>query len=194
MNMVTLNLAPVLYLNYEQFNNLVRANPEAKLELTAEGKLVAMSPTGGETGERNSCLNAQVWLWNNQSKQGKVFDSSTGFRLPNKAIRSPDVSWISLSRWNSLSTEQRQKFPPIVPDFVIELRSPTDDLCDLQDKMQEYMDNGARLGLLIDPIGKKVEIYPEGKAKEVLLQPALINCENVLPGFVLDLGEIWGNL
>jgi Uma2 family endonuclease len=189
--MVTLNLEPVIRLSHEQFKQLVAANPDAALELTSIGELVIMSPSGGETGERNDEISFQLRAWNKQTQLGKTFNSSTGFDLPNGATRSPDASWVSLTRWNVLTPQERQSFPPLCPDFVIELRSPSDSLKDLRDKMQEYIDNGALLGWLIDPMRKVVEIYRPGQPVEVLQNPTQLNGENVLPGFVLDLEGIF---
>ncbi len=151
MTAITLDLHSVVDLTDEQFRKLCQANPEIKLERTAKGELIVMPPTGGETGDRNSEINFQLRAWNKQNLLGKVFDSSTGFKLPNGADRSPDASWVKLERWQALTPAQRQKFPPLAPDFVVELRSTTDEIKLLQNKMQEYRDNGVRLGWLIDP-------------------------------------------
>lgn len=153
-----------------------------------------MPPTGGETGIRNSDLNAQLVIWNRQTKLGKVFDSSTEFRLPNGAKRSPDASWVKLERWEALSSNDRKRFPPLCPDFVIELRSETDSLKELRLKMREYQDNGARLGWLIDPQTPLVEIYRPNRDVETINflfdQLPTLSGEDVLPGFVLDLAPI----
>ena len=170
---------------------LSRDNPDTKFETTKEGKLIVMSPTGSSTGEKNSSLLAQIWIWNNQNKSGKVFDSSTGFILSNGAIRSPDVSWIELSRWRELTPEQQDRYAPIDPDFVIELRSPTDRLEDLQLKMKEYMDCGVKIGWLIDPKGKQAEIYRQGQDREILDSPQSLSGEDILSGLTVDLSEIW---
>jgi Uma2 family endonuclease len=188
--MITLNLKPIIRLSSEQFKYLCQINPDAKLELTHNGELIVMSPTGGESGIGNAKLTARLVLWAEQDETGVAFDSSTMFQLPNGSFRSPDASWISLQRWNQLSSDERQTFPPICPDFVIELRSPSDRFKELQDKMQEYIDNGALLGWLIDPKTKQVEIYRINQAKEVLQNPTQLSGENVLPGFVLDLAGI----
>jgi Uma2 family endonuclease len=185
--MVTLNLEPLIHLSAEQFKQLSIANPDAKLELTQKGELVVMSPTGGESGIRNIELSCQLQVWVKKDRSGVAFDSSTMFHLPSGSFRSPDTSWISLDRWNALSDDQKKTFPPLCPDFVIELRSPSDSLKDLREKMQEYIDNGARLGWLIDPLTLKVEIYRPGQPPEVLIQPTQLSGENVLSGFVLDL-------
>ena len=159
--------------------------------MTAQGELIIMPPTGGETGKRNSDINLDLALWNRQNKLGIVFDSSTGFILPNGAKRSPDAAWIPTDKWDALTSEQKQKFLPLCPDFVIELRSPTDKLKTLQDKMQEYIENGTRLGWLINPQDKQVEIYRQDREVEVLNSPNSLSGENVLPGFILNLELIW---
>jgi Uma2 family endonuclease len=150
-----------------------------------------MSPTGGETGNYNSEINADFVIWNRQSKLGICFDSSTCFQLPSGANRSPDVSWIEKSRWEALTPEQKQKFPPIAPDFVLELMSPTDSLKDTQDKMEEYMNNQVKLGWLINRKTRRVEIYRQGQEKEVLECPTELSGEDILPGFVLNLKTLW---
>ena len=150
-----------------------------------------MSPTGGITGDYNADLTYQLRSWTIQTKLGKSFDSSTGFKLPNGANRSPDASWVSLERWNTLTLEQQEKFLPFCPDFVVELRSPSDVLSILQAKMKEYLENGARLGWLIDPKRKIVEISRPQQKVEILRSPTVLSGENVLPGFVLDLSEIF---
>jgi Uma2 family endonuclease len=188
--MVTLNLEPIIHLSAEQFTRLCYANPNAKLELTSTGALVVMSPTGGESGSRNLKLSQRLGNWTDSDGTGIAFDSSTMFKLPSGAFRSPDASWIELSRWDSLTDQQKLGFPPLAPDFVVELRSPSDSLNDLRDKMQEYFDNGVRLGWLLDPISKVVAIYRIGQQEEILQNPTQLRGENVLPGFVLDLGGI----
>jgi Uma2 family endonuclease len=166
-------------------------NPDFRFERNQEGKLIIMSPTGSSTGEKNSSLLIQVGNWNLSTKKGKVFDSSTGFKFSNGAVRSPDVSWIELSRWNELTTEQQDKFAPIAPDFVIELKSPTDKLSELQQKMLEYRSSGVRLGWLINPQDKQVEIYRQGQSKEVLDNPSSLSGEDVLSGLEVDLTDIF---
>jgi Uma2 family endonuclease len=190
MTSYTLNLESIL-LTDEQFFQLCQNNRDVKFERNANGDLVIMSPTGGETGSYNAGLTAQLWNWNTQTKLGKVFDSSTGFKLPNGADRSPDASWITLERWNALTPEQRQKFIPLCPDFVIELRSASDRLKTIQDKMQEYIENGLRLGWLINPQDQKVEVYRPEKEVEILDAPQSLSGEEVLPDFVLNLQDIW---
>ena len=188
--MVKLDFSPIIRLSSEQFRQLCSANPEAKLEFTAQGELVIVSPTGGESGIRNTEIIYQLQAWNKQKKLGVVFDSSTMFQFPSGAFRSPDAAWIILTRWNSLSQSEKETFPPIVPDFIIELRSVSDSLKELQDKMQEYIDNGVKLGWLINPKNKQVEIYRANGSREVLDNPINLSGENILLGFVLDLTEI----
>jgi Uma2 family endonuclease len=191
MNTITLNLKPVIELTDEQFYQLCRKNPDIKFERNAKGELLIMSPTGGETGNHNSEINADFVIWNRQTKLGKVFDSSTGFKLPNGADRSPDVAWIKQERWDALTPEQKEKFPPIAPNFVLELMSPSDDLQKVQEKMQEYMDNQVKLGWLIDRKTRRVEIYRLGKEVEVLESPTELSGEDVLPGFILNLQTVF---
>lgn len=172
----------------EQF---CRENPDLRFETDKQGKLIVMPPTGSLTGKRNGDLFGQVWSWNHQTKLGVVFDSSTGFRMFDGAVRSPDVSWIENSRWNSLSDKQKRGFAPIDPDFVIELLSPTDNLAETQQKMLEYMDCGVKLGWLINPDAKEVEVYRNGKDKEVLTNPGCLSGEDILSGLTVDLTEIF---
>jgi Uma2 family endonuclease len=190
MMALTLNLDPIIRLTDEQFYQLCQANRDVRFERTAAGELIIMSPTGGETGKRSGDIFGELWSWNKQQKLGIVFDSSTGFHLPNGSDRSPDAAWVKLERWESLTPEQRQTFPPLAPDFVVELRSASDDLKPLQEKMQEYISNGVRLGWLINPKDQRVEIYRSGQATEVLQSPTKLSGEDVLLGFVLDLRQI----
>jgi Uma2 family endonuclease len=191
MTTVTLNLSPVMQLTHEDFFQLCQANPEIAFELTAQGELVIMSPVGGESGSQEAGLISQVWSWNHQTQLGKVFSSSTIFRLPNGAERSPDTAWVRLDRWEALTAEEQKGFPPICPDFAIELRSLTDRLKPLQAKMQEYIDNGLKLGWLIDPQNRRVKIYRPDRAVEVLESPTSFSGENVLPGLVVDVSQIF---
>ncbi|MBJ7297530.1 MULTISPECIES: Uma2 family endonuclease [unclassified Dolichospermum] len=191
MTAVILQIPQSLKFTDDKFVEMVAANKDLRLELSAQGELSIMSPTGGETGDRNLELGGQVWFWNRQNGLGKAFDSSTGFKLPNGATRSPDVSWIKIERWNALTPEQRKRFLPLCPDFVIELVSESDDLADTQAKMREYIANGLRLGWLINPKNKQVEIYRPNQEIEVLQSPANLSGENVLPGFILDLQPIF---
>ena len=191
MNSITINLNSVIKLDEDQFYELCQSNPDVKFERNAKGELIIMSPTGGLTGKYNADIVTDLNLWNRQKKSGIVFDSSTGFKLPNGADRSPDAAWISLKRWNQLSLKQQEKFVPLCPDFVIELRSSSDRLKTLQEKMDEYRNNGTLLGWLINPKDKQVEIYRQGQPKEVLNQPSSLSGEDILPDFVLNLESIW---
>lgn len=193
MTAVTLKLGSVLQLTDDQFYELCQANRDLRLERTAKGELIIMPPTGGETGNRNIKIAFQLEAWSSQNDLGIAFDSSTGFKLPNGAERSADASWVRRDRWDALSAEQKRKFPPLCPDFVVELRSETDSLKALRAKMQEYIDNGARLGWLIDPKKRKVEIYRALREVEILENPETLSGEDVLPGFVLNLNSIFGN-
>ncbi len=179
----------------EQFEQLAYAEQLARMELTKDGELIVMSPTGGEAGRKNRRLTQQIGIWTERDGTGEAFDSSTVFVLPNGARRSPDVSWIKLERWNTLTLKEKQGFPPLAPDFVIELVSPSDvknqRYEDLQAKMQEYLDNGVRLGWLIEPEAKTVEIYRVGQQVEILNNPQTLSGEDVLPGLILDLSEIF---
>jgi Uma2 family endonuclease len=184
---VTLNLGE-MNLTDEQFQQLCVANPDLRIETSPTGTLIVMPPTFGETSFRNSDLITQVGIWNRKHKLGKVFDSSGGYSLANGFRPSPDVSWIQNARLEGVSLNQ---FLPIAPDFVIELRSSSDRLLPLQQKMQAYLDNGVRLGWLINPQDRQVEIYRHNQEKEILTAPTEVNGEEVLPGFTLDLAIIW---
>ncbi|MEO0841745.1 MAG: Uma2 family endonuclease [Cyanobacteria bacterium J06643_5] len=192
MNTLSLQIPPSLKFTDEEFEQIVEFNKELRLELTAEGELVIMSPTGGETGNRNFDLIGQIWFWSRKNKLGKAFDSSTGFKLPNGATRSPDASWIKIERWEALTSEQRKKYLPLCPDFAVELVSESDDVEDTRKKMREYIENGLRLGWLINPKDKQVEIYRIGKEVEILDSPTSLSGEDVLVGFNLDLEVIFG--
>ena len=182
----------LLFVTLKQFEVLALRNRDLRLERTAKGELVVNPPTGWETGKRNFSLTGQLFQWCDRHEDlGMGFDSSTGFILPNGATRSPDASWVSRSRWEALSDEQKGTFPQICPDFVVELRSRSDTLNDLQNKMQEYLDNGARLGWLLDPKHRRVEIYRPSQPVEVLDNPTQLSGEDVLPEFVLSLSKLW---
>ena len=191
MNALTVSLKSVIDMTDDQFFQLCQNNRELRFERNANGELIIMSPAGGETGNRNGRLNQQLFNWTDADGTGIAFDSSTGFKLPNGADRSPDASWIKLERWDALTDDEKQKFPPICPDFVIELLSPSDSLKTTQEKMKEYIDNGVRLGILINRKSRQVEIYRPGKEVEVLDSPTTVSGEEVLKGFVLNLGMIW---
>ncbi|MEO0409518.1 MAG: Uma2 family endonuclease [Cyanobacteria bacterium P01_A01_bin.135] len=175
----------------DQFYDLCRANPDWKLERTAQGDLVIMAPTGGGTGARNASLLAQLWMWNDRGGLGVVFDSSTGFHLPNGADRSPDIAWVEQRRWDALTPQQQEKFPPLAPDFVVELMSPSDRLIDAQAKMQEYLESGVRLGWLFNRAEEQVEVYRQGAERVILARPKELSGEPVLLGFVLELSKFW---
>ncbi|MEC4816032.1 MAG: Uma2 family endonuclease [Scytonema sp. PMC 1069.18] len=191
MTAVILNLNNIIKLTECQFYQLCRQNPDVKFERNVKGELIIMPPTGGGTGKCNFELSVEFGIWNRQNKLGVCFDSSTCFKLPNGADRSPDVAWIKKERWDALTPEQQEKFPPLAPDFVLELMSPTDTLKETQSKMTEYISNGVRLGWLINRRNRTVEIYRPGQEVEVLESPTQLSGEDVLPGFVLDLQMIW---
>jgi Uma2 family endonuclease len=191
MSVSVLNLKPFIDLTDDQFYELCQNHRDLRFERNAAGEIIIMSPTGGETGNRNFSLTVQFGNWVNNDATGLGFDSSTGFKLPNGADRSPDLAWIKLTRWNALTPDQKRKFPPIAPDFILELRSQTDDLRPLQDKMQEYIDNGVRLGLLLNPKDRQVEIHRPNQLVQILNQPQQIDCNPELPGFILNLTGIF---
>jgi len=175
-----------------QFHEFCRLNPQFRIERNSDGDLVIMPPTGGETGKANFDLIAAFGAWVKADGSGIGFDSSTGFTLPNRAKRSPDLAWVKRARWDGLTPEQREDFPPLCPDFVVELRSKTDSLDTLKAKMQEYIANGTQLGWLIDPIQKMVHVYRAGAEAVTLDNPETLSGAPVLRGFVLHLAEIWG--
>ncbi len=191
LNLFTLHCPPSMRLEDDDFFDFCQANKELRIERTAEGDYEIMAPTGGETGGRNSSLIAQLYFWADNDDRGVVFDSSTGFVLPNGATRSPDASWVKKSRLKKLTPEQKQKFLPLCPDFVIELRSSNDSLKTLQDKMHEYIENGASLGWLIDPKKRQVSVFQAGEKIQVLENPDSLTAAKLLPGFELRLQKIW---
>jgi Uma2 family endonuclease len=191
MNALTISLDSVIELTDEQFYFLCRKNNDLRFERNPQGDITIMAPEGGDTGMRSASIITDLGIWNRKTKLGITFGSSTGFKLPNGSDRSPDAAWILKSRWEALTPDQRQKFPPICPDFVIELMSPSDSLKVTQAKMQEYQDNGVRLGWLINPSDRQVQIYRLGQPKEVLQTPSSLLGEDVLPDFVLELETIW---
>jgi Uma2 family endonuclease len=174
-----------------QFYEFCRTNPELRIERNASGEVIVMPPAFSDTGNRNLKISQQVANWADEDGMGEVFDSSAGFTLPNGATRSPDTAWILADRWNALSLEQQASFAPIVPDFVIELRSSSDTLSGLQEKMQEYIEQGVRLGLLIDRKSRKVHIYRPNCDPEILGNPEVVSCDPELPGFALKMARIW---
>lgn len=185
-----LNFSP-LRLTDEQFESLCRNHPDLNLEISAEGELIIVPPTLPDTGWRNADLIYKVAAWAEKDKTGIVFDSSTLFTFPNGAKRSPDVSWVRREKWDNITEEERKKFSRLVPDFVIELRSSSDALKNLQDKMAEYIENGVRLGWLIDPLEQKVYVYRAGGEVEILDNPENVSGEDVLSGFELNVRAIW---
>jgi Uma2 family endonuclease len=191
MAVLTLDLSSISNISRLQFRQIAADNPEMRLERSKQGHLIIMAPTGGETGNRNFDLIGQLYLWNYTNQLGKAFDSSTGFELPSGGDRSPDVSWIPLTKWEALSPEERRGFLPLAPDFVIELMSRSDSWPQTQAKMEEYMESGCRLGWLIDPKNKRVAIYRLGQAPEILTAPNSLSGEEVLIGFSLDARFLW---
>jgi len=189
-NGLVFDISP-LKVSDDEFAELCRLNPELQIERTSEGELVIMAPTGGKTGRRNLKLIVSFGVWAEKDGTGQSFDSSTLFSLPNGARRSPDLSWIRNERWNALTLEQQEQFPPLCPDFVVELRSRTDSLSELETKMEEYIANGAILGWLVDPLERTVHIYRSGVAVEILNSPATVSGEPLLKGFVLDVQALW---
>ena len=190
MTVMTLDLRRFVTTD-EDFWELCSANPEQRLERTAAGEVIIMPPAASDTGMRGAAIIGPLWQWNRESGLGKAFDSSAGFTLPNGAIRAPDAAWIRRARWDALTRQEQARFAPICPDFVVELRSRSDQLVDVRHKMQEYMENGARLGWLIDPQEQRVYIYRPGNALEVLDDPETVSGDPVLPGFILELGGIF---
>lgn len=188
---ITLRLRPVIELTDDQFLELCQINSDLRLERTAQGDLIVMPPTVWMTGVRNSEIGMQLNVWAKRDGSGVATDSSAGFKLPNGAERSPDAAWLLRSRLAALTPEQKEKFLPLCPDFVIELRSPTDRLSRIQAKMAEYIENGARLGWLIDPKTRRVHVYRPRQAIAILENPQQVSGEPELPGFTLDLREIW---
>lgn len=188
---LTVNFPALVQMTHAQFSEFCQANPDLRIERTDVGEVIIMSPTFSDTGNRSGKAFQQLANWADQDGSGETFDSSTGFTLPNGATRSPDASWIRGARWNVLTEEQKASFAPICPDFVIELRSSSDSLSSLQDKMQEYMDNGASLGFLIDRKHRKVYRYRPNQAPEILDNPEGVGGDPELPGFVLRMAKIW---
>ncbi|HMB91325.1 MAG TPA: Uma2 family endonuclease [Rhodothermales bacterium] len=188
MNQIVVRTSNILALDDDELFRLCAANQNLRIERDADGNLIFMAPTGGETSSRNSEINTELALWNRKTGLGKVFDSNGGFVVPNGAMRAPDASWIPMTQWEQLSQEQRKHFLPLCPDFVIELRSPSDRLTDVQEKMEEWMANGCQLGWLIDPVEEQAFVYrlSASPTRVVGFENELAG-EEVLPGFVLDL-------
>lgn len=190
-NQIVLQIPPAIALEGDSLFDFCQLNSHLRIERTALGELIIMSPTGSETGNRNFKLIQQLANWTDLDGTGIGFDSSAGFVLPSGATRSPDASWINLTKWNTLSDSQKAKFAPICPDFVVEIRSPSDDLEVLQNKMQEYLDNGSVLGWLIDRAARQIYIYRSSELVETLDNPATVKGDPLLVGFELDLTKIW---
>jgi Uma2 family endonuclease len=189
---IVLRIPPKLQMTDDQFFEFCQINSELRIERNKSGELLIMAPTGSETGNRSGSVFGELYIWAGQDGTGICFDSSTGFTLSTGAEKSPDAAWIKLERWNALSLEQKQKFAPICPDFVVELRSTSDNLKPLQEKMQEYMrEPGVQLGWLIDRKNRRVYIYRPGLPEECLENPATVSGDLVLPGFVLNMSKIW---
>jgi len=189
---IVLNFQDVLEkMNDDEFEKFCRHNPDVEIELTKEGELVIMPPTGGQTGIRNFSLIGYFFNWLEKDKSGVGFDSSTVFVLPNGAKLSPDLAWAKNEKWNALSDEEKQKFPSFCPDFVVELCSPSDSIVNLQNKMMEYIENGASLGWLIDPFEKKVYVYRQNEEAEILDNPSKVSGEPLLKKFVLNVKKLW---
>ena len=188
---IVIHLRPGLDLTDDEYFLLCQQNRELRFERTADGDLIVMPPTGGTTGNRNAELTHQVVKGTKADGTGAAFDSSTGYKLPNGADRSPDAAWVRRDRLATLTKEQKQKFLPLCPDFLVELRSPTDNLEATQAKMEEYIENGALLGWLLDPETRRVHVYRPNEQPEIIEQPETISADPILPGFTLDLREIW---
>ncbi|HEY6328049.1 MAG TPA: Uma2 family endonuclease [Blastocatellia bacterium] len=188
---MTIELPDSMSLSEEDFFEFCRLNRDLRIERTAKGEIIVMSPTGGETGSRGAEITMQLRQWAKKDGTGVAFDSSTGFRLPNGAERSPDAAWLSRSRLAQLTSDQKRKFLPLCPDFVIELMSPSDTLNTVQSKMEEYIDNGSLLGWLIAASARRVHVYKPGVAPEILESLIEMSADPILPGFILEMSEIW---
>lgn len=185
LNVESVGLTP------DQFYRLCSDNPELRLELTARKEIVIMPPAGSESGAWNFNVNAQLAEWIKKDGRGIGFDSSAGFTLPNGAVRAPDAAWVLREKWDALTKQQRMKFAPVVPEFVIEIRSQSETLQQQKDKMEEYIAVGVRLGWLLDPFDRNLYIYRPGKEPELLENPESVSADPELPGFVLDLSRVW---
>jgi Uma2 family endonuclease len=188
---IVLQMRPVFEMTDEQFFEFCQLNRDYRIERTANGEMMIMSPTGSETGNRNFKLSQQLANWTDKDGTGIGFDSSSGFKLPNGADRSPDAAWMTLEKWNAIPANLQMRFAPVCPDFVVEIRSPSDRLKPLQDKLQEYIENGASLGWLIDRKNRNVYVYRPQAECECLENPAIVSGEPVLSGFVMNMEKIW---
>ena len=187
MEKYAIKLPKNLQFNDDEFFDFCQENRDLRFERNANGEIIIMSPTGGLTGKKNSKLNAKLDHWNEKHELGEVFDSSTGFKLPNGADRAPDAAWVERSRWEALSFEQQEKFPPLSPDFIAEIVSKSDSLRSSKEKMDEWMENGCRLGWLIFPKEEKVWVYEGKTVEEVVGFDQTISGGTVLPDFTFDL-------
>jgi Uma2 family endonuclease len=185
------SLTTILKVSDQQFYDFCRTNPDLRIERNAKGEIIVMPPAFADTGNRNGRVFGQLFVWSETDSTGEAFDSSSGFTLPNGATRSPDAAWILSNRWNALKPEQQASFAPIVPDFVVELRSSSDTLVSLKEKMEEYIANGVRLGLLIDRKNCQVHVYRPNRSPEILDNPESVNCEPEMPMFALKMARIW---
>ena len=188
---LVLHFPPGKRMTAKEYFDFCMANPDLRLEQSSTGEIIVMSPTGGWSSGRNSQITMQLAVWAEKDGTGMAFDSNAEFRLPGGSARSPDASWVLLTRWNALTPEEQEEFPPLCPDFVLELRSHSDRLKVLKEKMEEYQANGARLGWLVDPYTKKVHVYRPNREPEILDDPKTVSGESVLPGFELDLTKIF---
>ena len=180
-----------LALDREAFFAFCQANPDLRIERDGSGKVIVMAPVGSETSGRNASLTAQLYNWARKNGVGKAFDATGGFELPNGATRNPDAAWIPFEKWNLLPAPKRRKFAPLCPDFVLELRSETDRLPVLLEKMKEYSANGAKLGILLDPFEGKTYLFRPAREAEILNRPATLSAEPEMPGLMFDLGDVW---
>lgn len=187
---LTLDLTS-LRLTAAQFEQVCRDNPDLRLELTSNGGLIVMPPAGSKTGKRNFNLSGQFMVWVEKDGTGIGFDSSTGFTLPDGAILSPDVSWVRREKWDALTEDEQERFAPLCPDFVIELRSRWNTLKAQQEQMQEYLDNGTQLAWFIDPRNRRIYVYRKGEEVQVLTEAATVSADPILRGFELQLAELW---
>lgn len=192
MQPIVLDLSPFVELTDDQFYQFCQNHRDLSFERSAQGELIILPLLGGLDSIRSASLTASLVEWNRKVRSGIVFSSSTGFKLPNGAVRSPNVAWVAMDRWQQLTPEQRERFPPMCPDFLVELRSENISLKPLQAKMQEYINNGLRLGWLINSKNHQIEIYRANQAKEVVIQSDALSCADILPGFELTLSTVWG--
>ncbi|MGF1492365.1 MAG: Uma2 family endonuclease [Microcoleaceae cyanobacterium] len=188
---IVLQMRPVFEMSDEQFFQFCQLNRDYRIERNAAGEMIIMSPTGSETGNRNFKLAQQLANWTDQDGTGIGFDSSSGFKLPSGADRSPDIAWMTLEKWSRIPPDQQTKFAPVCPDFVVEIRSPSDTIKPIQEKLQEYIDNGASLGWLVDRKNRTVYVYRPDTAVECLDNPETVGGDPILPGFSLKMEKIW---